>query len=241
MLKLLDFVFAYGAGLLTLINPCVLPLLPLIAAGAVARHPLGPVAMAVGMAVSFTVAGMGIFWLTRAVGLQQEDISFFTGLLMIGFGLVMVIPQGQMQFARMAGALAGGGNRLMDQVENKGLFGQALAGGLLGLAWSPCIGPTLGAAIGFAAQGENLAYALMIMVVFSLGAGTVMLGLAYGARSLIASRRDWLRGISEHAKTILGIGLLVVGIGIVFHFDRIAEGWAVENLPYWLVDLSVSL
>lgn len=238
---MLDFVFAYGAGLLTLINPCVLPLLPLIAAGAVARHPLGPVAMAVGMAVSFTVAGMGIFWLTRAVGLQQEDISFFTGLLMIGFGLVMVIPQGQMQFARMAGALAGGGNRLMDQVENKGLFGQALAGGLLGLAWSPCIGPTLGAAIGFAAQGENLAYALMIMVVFSLGAGTVMLGLAYGARSLIASRRDWLRGISEHAKTILGIGLLVVGIGIVFHFDRIAEGWAVENLPYWLVDLSVSL
>ena len=234
-----DIFLAYGAGLLTLINPCVLPLLPLIAAGAVARHPLGPVAMAGGMAVSFTFVGVFIFWLTRAVGLQQEDISIFTGWLMIGFGLVMVIPQAQEQFARMAGALAGGSSSAINKVESKGLAGEAAAGALLGLAWSPCIGPTLGAAIGFAAQGENLGYAFMIMVMFSLGSATIMLGLAYGTRSLIGSRRDVLSAIAPHAKTILGIGLLIVGVAIVFHFDRIAEGWAVEYLPTWLVDLSV--
>ncbi len=150
---MLDIFLAYGAGLLTLINPCVLPLLPLIAAGAVARHPLGPVAMAAGMALSFTFIGMLVFWLTRAVGLQQEDISFFTGVLMIGFGAVLLIPRAQERFATVAGGVAGGSTAAISKVETKGLGGEMLAGGMLGLAWSPCIGPTLGAAIGFAAQG----------------------------------------------------------------------------------------
>lgn len=238
---MLDFILAFGAGLLTLINPCVLPLLPLIAAGAVARHPLGPLAMAAGMGASFTVAGMLVFWLTRAIGLQQEDISFFTGWLMVGFGLVLMVPQAQMQFSRFAGAMAGGSSQMIAGVEGKGLGGEALAGALLGLAWSPCIGPTLGAAIGFAAQGENLVYAFGIMLFFSAGAATVMLVLAYGARQLISGRKQWLSRIAPHAKTILGIGLIVVGLSIVFHLDRVAEGWAVQNLPGWLTDLSVSL
>lgn len=238
---MLDFVLAYGAGLLTLINPCVLPLLPLIAAGAVARHPLGPLAMALGMGASFTLAGMLVFWLTRAVGLQQEDISYFTGWLMIGFGLILMVPQASAQFSRMAGALAGGSSQMIVGVEGKGLGGEAAAGALLGLAWSPCIGPTLGAAIGFAAQGENLLYAFGIMLFFSAGAATIMLVLAYGARQLISSRKAWLGQIAPHAKTILGVGLVVVGLGIVFHLDRAAEFWAVQNLPAWLTNLSVSI
>ena len=90
---MLELLFAYAAGLLTLLNPCVLPLLPLIAAGAVARHPLGPLAMAAGMAVSFTLAGMGAFALTRATGLLQEDITLAAGWVMILFGLVNSFPR----------------------------------------------------------------------------------------------------------------------------------------------------
>lgn len=238
---MLDFVLAFGAGLLTLINPCVLPLLPLIAAGAVARHPFGPAAMALGMGISFTLAGMTVFWLTRAIGLQQEDISFFTGWLMIGFGAILVVPQAQEGFSRLAGAVAGGGNQMMAGFEGRGLGGEAAAGALLGLAWSPCIGPTLGAAIGFAAQGENLAYAFFIMLFFSAGAATIMLVLAYGARQIISTRKQWLSQIAPHAKTTLGIGLIVVGLAIVFHLDRMAEAWALQTLPPWLTDLSVSL
>ncbi len=238
---MLQFVLAYGAGLLTLINPCVLPLLPLIAAGAVARHPLGPVAMAGGMMVSFTIAGVAIFWLTRALGLQQEDIAYFTGIVMIGFGVIMLIPKAQEGFARLAGAAAGGGTQAIGQVESKGLLGEAMAGGLLGLAWSPCIGPTLGAAIGFAAQGENLGFAFLIMLFFSLGSATVMLGLAYGARGLIGTRKNFLSAIAPHAKKILGVGLIFVGAMIVFRLDLIAQTWLVENLPAWLVDLSVAI
>jgi cytochrome c biogenesis protein CcdA len=112
---------------------------------------------------------------------------------------------------------------------------------LLGLAWSPCIGPTLGAAIGFAALGESLAYAFFVMLAFAAGSATVMLVLAYGARGAIASRRELLAKITPYARPVLGVGLLIVGIGIVFHLNRVVEIWALDHLPTWLIDLSVSI
>lgn len=236
-----ELIIAYAAGLLTLLNPCVLPLLPLIAAGSVARHPAGPLAMAAGLAVSFTLAGISIFAITRATGLAQEDITVAAGWLMVAFGVVQLVPQAQMGFSRLAGAAASGGTQLMGQVEGRGLGGEFVAGTLLGLAWSPCIGPTLGGAIGLAAQGDNLLLAFAIMVMFSAGAATVMLVLAYGARSLISSRRALLARVMPHAKAILGVGLIVVGLAIVFHIDRVLEGWALAALPAWFTDFSVSL
>ena len=238
---MIELIVAYEAGLLTLLNPCVLPLLPLIAAGSVARHPAGPLAMAAGLAVSFTLAGISIFAITRATGLAQEDITVAAGWLMVGFGVVQLVPQAQMGFSRLAGAAASGGTQLMGKVEGRGLGGEFVAGTLLGLAWSPCIGPTLGGAIGLAAQGDNLLLAFAIMVMFSAGAATVMLVLAYGARSLISSRRALLARVMPHAKTILGVGLIVVGLAIVFHIDRVLEGWALTTLPAWFTDFSVSL
>jgi cytochrome c biogenesis protein CcdA len=237
----LDLILAYAAGLLTLLNPCVLPLLPLIAAGSITRHPLGPLAMAAGLAVSFTLAGIFIFQLTRIIGLAQEDVTMLAGWTMVGFGLVQLVPQAQAGFSRMAGAAASGGTLLMGRVEGRGLGGEVLAGALLGLAWSPCIGPTLGGAIGLAAQGENLLFAFAIMAMFSLGAATIMLGLTYGTRSLIASRRQALNWLMPHAKTVLGVGLIVVGLGIIFHLDRLLEAWALSTLPGWFTDLSVSI
>jgi cytochrome c-type biogenesis protein len=236
-----DFILAYAAGLLTLLNPCVLPLIPLIAAGAVARHPLGPLALAAGMGVSFTIAGLGAFWAARALGLTQSDIVTLAGAAMIAFGLVLVIKPAEAVFSRLAGAVAGGGTRLVGQAEGKGLAGEALAGALLGLAWSPCIGPTLGAAFGFAARGENLVYAGAIMVAFAAGAATIVLALAYGARSALTRRKELLSRITPYAKPILGAGLIAVGLAIVFHLDRVAEAWVLTNLPAWFTDLSVSI
>lgn len=238
---MLDLILAYAAGLLTLINPCVLPLLPLIGASAVARHNLAPLAMAGGMAASFTLAGLGAFALTRALGLPQEAITMAAGWVMLAFGLVILTPPLQMQFSRLAGATADGSTRLLGQVEGRGLWGEAAAGALLGLAWSPCIGPTLGGAIGLAAQGESLVYAGLIMAFFALGAVTIILALAYGTRAALSGRRALLITLAPHAKTVLGVGLVVVGLAIIFHLDRMIEAWALDILPPWLIDLSVSL
>ena len=235
-----ELFFAYIAGLLTLINPCVLPLLPVVLAGSIGRHPLGPAAMAGGLAVSFTVFGFVAYAVAQSFGLQQEDIARAGALVMIAFGAVLLVPQAQAAFARAAAGLAGGGNRAIDAIEGSGLAGQAGAGALLGLVWSPCIGPTLGGAIALASVGESLGWAFAIMALFSAGAATVVLGLAYGSRELIARRRDTLMALSKIAKPVMGIALIAVGLGIWFHLDRAVEFWALETLPAWFTDLSVS-
>lgn len=238
---MLDLVLAFAAGLLTLINPCVLPLLPLIGASAVSRHRLAPLAMAGGMALSFTLAGLGAFALTRALGLPQDAVTLGAGWAMLGFGLILLTPPLQAQFSRLAGATASGSTRLLGQVEGRGLWGEAAAGALLGLAWSPCIGPTLGGALGLAAQGEDIVYAGLIMAFFALGAATIVLALAYGTRAALSGRRALLMRAAPFAKTALGLGLAAVGLAIIFRIDRLLEAWAVGVLPTWLIDLSVSL
>ncbi len=236
---MLDFVFAYLAGLLTLINPCVLPLLPIVLAGSVSKNKYGPLAMATGLALSFTVVGFLIYTVALNIGLEQDAISRFGTGIMIGFGVILIVPQFERQFAKVTSGVAAGGNKSINKINDDGLGGQLLTGVLLGVAWSPCIGPTLGGAIGLASQGENLAFALMIMAVFSLGAGTIVLALSYGSRELIGQRRALLNDISKYAKPIMGATLLAVGLAIWFHFDRVIEVWALDALPDWLIDFSV--
>ncbi|MGJ8528052.1 cytochrome c biogenesis CcdA family protein [Maritalea sp.] len=238
---MLDFVFAYLAGLLTLINPCVLPLLPIVLAGSVSKNRLGPVAMAVGLAASFTIVGFLVYTVAQTVGLDQDAISRFGAGIMIAFGVILVVPQFERQFSKVTGGLAVGGNKTINEIDDSNLVGQALTGVLLGVAWSPCIGPTLGGAIGLASQGESYLFALGIMAVFSLGAATIVLALSYGSRELIGQRRDALNSISQYAKPIMGVALLLVGLALWFHIDRIIEIWALDNLPLWLIELSVSL
>lgn len=195
--------------------------------------------MALGLAVSFTVVGFLVYAVAQNIGLDQDAISRFGAGIMIGFGVVLIVPQFERQFSKVTSGMAAGGNSRINSIDGDGLGGQLLTGVLLGVAWSPCIGPTLGGAIGLASQGENLIYALMIMAVFSLGAATIVLALSYGSRELIGQRRDFLNGLSQYAKPIMGAALLAVGLAIWFHFDRVVEIWALDTLPEWLIDLSV--
>jgi len=112
---------------------------------------------------------------------------------------------------------------------------------LLGAVWSPCIGPTLGGAIGLAASGEGLSQATLTMVMFGFGVSTVLMALAYGSRDVLGRRRDALRSLMPYAKPVMGGTLVLVGLAILFHFDRVVEGWLLDAMPVWLQDLSVSV
>jgi cytochrome c biogenesis protein CcdA len=237
----MDLVFAYLAGLLTLINPCVLPVLPIVLASALQAHRLGPVAMAGGMAVSFVVLGLTVTAFGQAVGLDERTLAQAGAVLMIGFGLVLLVPRLNAGFATVTAGFAARADAGIDGIDRSGLGGQALAGILLGAVWSPCIGPTLGGAISLASQGQSLGWAGAIMTAFAAGVATVILALGYGARAAILRRRDLMRSLADRAKPVMGAMFLAVGLAILFRWHHIAEAWLIDHLPAWLIDLSVSL
>jgi len=237
----MDLIFGYGAGLLTLINPCVLPILPIVLATALQASRHGPLAVAAGMSLSFVVLGLGVTVLGRSIGLTPETIADAGAVLMIGFGLVLLVPRFSASFATATAGVSAHADSRIDRVDRGGLQGQFVGGILLGAVWSPCIGPTLGGAISLASQGESLVRAGAIMMAFALGVSTVIIALGYGARSVIQRRQVWMRGIAARARPVMGVIFIAVGAGLLLRVHHYLEFWALQTLPPWLIDLSVSL
>ena len=235
----MELVFAYLAGILTLINPCVLPVLPIVLASSLNRDRRAPLALAAGMSVSFVALGLGVTALGPALGLETDSVARIAALLMVAFGLVMLVPTFAARFSTATAGLAARADATIDQTTDAGLSGQFLSGALLGAVWSPCIGPTLGAAIALASTGESLGRAGAIMVAFALGVSTLILTLAYGAQSAIRRRQTALRALAERAKPAMGVAFILVGTALWFGLNHIIEAWLIEHLPSWLIDFSV--
>lgn len=237
----MELVFAYGAGLLTLINPCVLPVLPIILASALAQDRKGPAALALGMSLSFVTFGLAVASVGHLIGLTEVMLSRIGASLMLIFGLVLLTPALSRRFEMATAGFASGADRQLFESNLTGFKGQFFAGLLLGAVWSPCIGPTLGGAIALASQGENLVWAGAIMVAFSMGVSTLILALGLGAKNAIRSRANSLRSLAEKSKPLMGIIFIAVGLMILFSIHHMLEALAVQYLPIWLQDLSVAL
>jgi cytochrome c biogenesis protein CcdA len=235
----MELVFAYLAGLLTLINPCVLPILPIVLATSLQDGRAGPVAVALGMSLSFITLGMLVTVLGRSIGITEEMVADAGAVLMIGFGLVLLLPQASSRFASATAGISAEADSRMDLVNRDGFAGQMLGGMLLGAVWSPCIGPTLGGAIGLASSGESLGLAFAIMLTFALGVSTVVIGLGYGARSAIQRRQALMRRMATLSRPIMGGVFVAVGLALLLRVHHVIEGWALDNMPEWLIGLSV--
>lgn len=239
---MLELVLAYGAGLLTLINPCVLPVLPIVLAGSLQASRFGPLALAGGMSLSFVALGLTVAVAGRAVGITEETIGQAGAVLMVGFGLVLLIPRFSAAFATVTAGVSAGADSQMTSLQGRdGWQGQAIGGALLGAVWSPCVGPTLGGAIALASQGDQLWRAGAIMAAFALGVSSIILALGYGARSFFQRHRALMQAIAERSRPLLGVVFILVGTAILLRWHHVIENWLLDVLPYWLQDLSVAL
>jgi cytochrome c-type biogenesis protein len=239
---MLDILLGYAAGLLTLINPCVLPILPIVLASALHRHRLAPLALTGGMGAAFVVLGVGVAAAGPALGIGPDALARGAALAMAAFGVILLVPAAGHAFETATAGLAARADAGIGAVPGEaGLAGQAIAGALLAAVWSPCIGPTLGGAIALASAGSDLPRAAAVMAAFAAGVATLILALAYGARGALQRRQALLRRLAARARPAMGLAMLAVGIALWFGLHHAVEAWALRVLPPWLIDLSVSL
>ncbi len=235
----MDLVLGYLAGLLTLINPCVLPVLPIALASSLHHDRRGPLMLAAGMSITFVFIGVSISAIGPSIGLDDESVSRGGAGLMMIFGVVMLVPALNARFAVATAGVSTSSDEAIGGMDPSGLRSQFLGGVLLGAVWSPCIGPTLGGAISLASQGGSLLWAGAIMSAFAAGISTIILALAYGARETIRTRQVSLRRLAEKSKPIMGGIFLLVGLMVFTKTHQLIEGWLLDIMPIWLQDLSV--
>jgi cytochrome c-type biogenesis protein len=236
-----NLALGYAAGALSTLSPCVLPILPIVLFGALERHPWGPVALAAGLAASFAGVGIALASVGFSVGIDPETLRLAVAALMGAAGVVLLVPALQGRVASMASPVAGKGQILLDRLQPSGIWGQFALGAVLGVIWSPCSGPTLGAAVGLAAQGDDVGKAAATMVAFAFGAATPILLLAYGSRQAILARRDWMARASRIGKPLMGAAFFCIGLFVLTGLDKVVEASLTRAMPDWLVTVTTRL
>ncbi|ODS01553.1 cytochrome C biogenesis protein [Methyloceanibacter marginalis] len=229
---------AFLAGVLSVLSPCVLPLLPIVLGTAQSEHRLGPAALASGLAVSFTVIGLFVATIGFAIGLDTDVFRAVSALLLITVGVVLVVPRLQQQVAVAAGPV---GNWVDDRIGGfsaTSLWGQFGLGVLLGAVWVPCVGPTLGAASILAAKGEDLGQVALTMLAFGVGAALPLMVLGFVSREAMMRWRGRLMEAGKGGKMLLGVLLVAVGLLVATGADKKVEAFLVEASPDWLTDLT---
>lgn len=230
--------FAFIAGTLTVLAPCVIPLLPIVLGTAASKHRLGPIALASGLALAFVAVGLFVATIGFSIGLDADRFRLFGGVLLVAFGVVLLMPALQLRFATAAGPLGNWVEQRFGGVQGDGLTGQFATGLLLGAVWAPCVGPTLGAASVLAAQGQNLGQVTLTMSAFGIGAALPLLLLGYLSREVLIHWRDKLLGTGRTGKMFLGGALLIVGLLIISGLDKQLETVLVNASPAWLTNLT---
>jgi cytochrome c biogenesis protein CcdA len=153
-------------------------------------------------------------------------------------GAALCLARARRLVERVSAPLARWASERQAGLERYGLAGQAGIGVLLGLVWSPCVGPTLGAATVLAAHGRDLAAVALVMAAFGLGIALVLLLLAFATRSFLSRWRGKMMNAGGAGRLALGVLLLAVGAMIFTGLDRTLENAVVTASPDWLVALT---
>src|SRR5437763_2577549 len=226
---LLLFALIAGAG--TAITPCVLPVLPaLLSASALGgrRRPLGIV---LGLAVTFTVAIVALAQLVKGVGLASGAARTVAILVLIGFGVVLLVPDVAARVQAPLSRLA----RFGPKTRGTGFWSGLGVGGALGFVCAPCAGPILAAVTSVSASSGPSARVVAVAIAYSIGLSAVLLLYGLGGRAVLDRiKRSTRRGMVEH---VLGAILIATGIAMIFNLDvRFEETLAKSSLPAFLVD-----
>jgi len=235
------FALGYGAGVLSTLSPCVLPLVPILVATAMAQHRFGALALASGLTISFTVIGLFLATIGLSIGLDQNLVRQVAAVMLVVFGITLLSPRLQALFVTWTSRFGSSTGGWLQRFQAQGWDAQFVVGLMLGLVWTPCVGPTLGATTALAAQGTQLPQVALLMLLFGLGAGTPLVVLGSVSQGMALRLRGRMMTGGRYGKVILGAVMLLIGVAIFTGLDKQIESWVVEMSPAWLTRLTTAL
>jgi cytochrome c-type biogenesis protein len=237
-MDLASLALAFIAGLVSIFSPCVVPLLPVVLSAALSQHRFGPVVLAAGLAISFLLLGLLVATLGFSLGLDSEVFRSIAAILLVSVGVVLVVSPLQAKLSLATAPLGNWAARRFSSHARDGLAGQFTVGLLLGAVWTPCVGPTLGAASVLAAQGHDLGQVALTMLLFAAGTALPLLVLGLVSRDVLLRWRDGMLTTGRAGKTALGLVLIAAGILVLTGYDKSIEENLVSLTPAWLAELT---
>jgi cytochrome c biogenesis protein CcdA/thiol-disulfide isomerase/thioredoxin len=233
--------FAFISGIITILSPCILPVLPIVLSGSLGKGKARPFGVIAGFVLSFTFFTLALSAIVQALGIPADAMRYAAVGLIFLFGLVMLLPALSRLFelgvARSA-SLGQSASRLGGAaVGRTGFWGGIPVGLSLGLVWTPCVGPIMASVISLALTKRVDGGSVFITLAYSLGTAIPMLAIMIGGRTLLAQ----VPALTRHAAGIqrgFGALMIVLSLGIGFGFDRKIQAAILTAFPSYGSGLS---
>ncbi|MEP6986246.1 MAG: cytochrome c biogenesis protein DipZ [Chloroflexota bacterium] len=226
---LLLLVVAFVAGIVTVLSPCILPVLPIVLGSSVNGGKSRPFGVVTGLIVSFSIFTLAATQIVTLLHLPASSLRLAAIVIILLLGLSLVIPTFNQWFERLLSRLPG----LASTQKRSGFWGGILTGASLGLIWAPCAGPILAAVTTLAATQQVSAGTVAVIVAYAFGSGIPMLGIAYGGRALAQRSRSLVR-YGGRVQQVFGGLMIATAILMVFNLDVAFTVWATTSLaPSW--------
>jgi cytochrome c-type biogenesis protein len=244
---LLQLFIAFGAGVVSFLSPCALPLVPgyvsMMSGYSAAEIEAGEASNArllrvillfvAGFTLVFTALGAAASAVSQFLVRNLDTFTTIAGFVVIGFGLLMAAMA--VSDKGMLGSLAQE-RRIDVRPSRLGSWAPPVMGGAFAFAWTPCIGPVLTVIIATASTQETLGRSILLLVLYSVGLGIPFLLAGLGLFKVFGR-------LKRHARAIAAVsGLLLAGFGVLMVTGGLTTlaSWFTElmlSVP-WLEDLA---
>ncbi len=220
--------FAFLAGLVTILSPCILPILPIVLSGSLQSGKSRPLGVITGFITSFTFFAVFSFAIANAFGFSTEVLRNIAVVLLILFGLATFTPKLQLLLENFTSRFSS----LGQGKQRTGFSGGFILGITLGLIWTPCVGPILASVLTLAATSNITLQLILITFSYSLGTAIPLFFIAYGGKRVLTTLPFFKRNAEKIQKTF-GVLIILTAFLIFFNLDRKFQTYILEVFPMY--------
>ena len=230
---MLEFLIAFGAGLISFLSPCVLPLIPgyisyisgqslqnILESKKINIFPL--ILFCLGFSSVFVILGASASFLGQALLQNSEVLRIIAGIIIIIFSLQLLglINISYLNFEKR-----------FDAKESRNVLFPYIIGLAFGFGWTPCIGPILGSILALASIEETLSRAILLLIFYSLGLAIPFVLSGYLIQRFLLFSKNFKKNINIISKSG-GIILLITGILILTNQLQAIGFYIIEIFPF---------
>ena len=228
--------FAFLAGLVTILAPCIWPILPIVLSSSVAgqgrRRPLG---ITLGVVLSFAFFTLAISCLVKVFHFDADTLRIAAIAIIALLGVTMIVPALSRIFETMISRLSGLFGQKSKQ--GSGLLAGFITGISLGIVWSPCAGPILAAIATLAATGKVTLDVVLVTLAYVTGVGIPLFIFAYGGRQVM-TRTRFLSRYTGRIQQVFGVIMLLTAVAMYTNYDRYLETKLLNDFPQFSASLN---
>jgi len=226
--------FSFIAGIVTILSPCILPVLPIVLSGGISGDKKRPLGVITGFILSFTFFTLFLSSLVKLIGIPPDLLRIVSIISVFMFGLSLLFPYLQLIWEQIFSRVA----RFASRKKNEnGFWGGIFLGVSLGLLWTPCVGPIMASVITLAASNTITLSTILITLTYSFGTAIPLLAIMKGGKNILLRNPLFVKN-TQVIQKIFGVFMILTATAMLFNIDRSFQTYILKTFPQYGVDIT---